>query len=193
MATVELELGPLARLRDEGPVDVPKALNAAAAVLLAEVQAAFRAGGWRGGTPWPARRVPNVAGIVLDLAGGGQPKDRRFKERPVLVDVGRLRGEWFTTTDPEKGTVTLATNVPYAATLHGGGPAGPFPGAARGSAIRGPLFRWLKANPEWKEELGWLFGVARWSYKKLPARPLVEATPPVLEDVKKAVLEARIV
>lgn len=172
-------------------IDVPKALKEVAGFLLTEAQGAFRTGGWRGGVKWPPRRVPNVAGIIRDLQEGGEPKKRRFEEGQTNVDTGRLRGNFDVRIDEAKATVTLANFSPYASAVHEGGARGPFPGAKDPGPIRAGLAAFLRKSPEWKKDLGWLFGMRTWSYKKVPARPLVPTggLPPALaRDVRKIVL-----
>lgn len=46
----------------------------------------------RGGYAWPARAVPNVIGILDDLAHDRKPPARRWDPRPAGVDTGLLRG-----------------------------------------------------------------------------------------------------
>lgn len=197
MAKVELKLGPLdpedaaSIVNTGGIADMEKMLDDIGGLLTSEAQMAFRNQGWRGGTAWPPRQIPNVAGIVRDLERGGQPKRRRFQDVETLVDTGRLRGSFNHRIDLEALTVTVSTEVPYASTMHEGGKSGPFLGAAKGSKIRAPLWRFLKANVQWKKQLGWLFGVKTWSYKELPARPLVEATKPVIDDIRETVRRHR--
>lgn len=173
-------------------IDRPKALREVAALLLSEAQAAFRSQGWRGGTRWPPRRAPNVAGIVRDLSEGGDVKARRLSDQQTLVDTGRLRGSFDARVDAEKGTVTVSNHAPYAREVHEGGPRKPLPGAKRPGPIRAGLVRFLRQHPELRKDLGWLFGVESWAYKAVPARPLIEATKPVMADIRKILLSHRL-
>src|SRR3990167_7709962 len=109
MAKVEVVVNPLSPPEKFAKmlIDRPKALKEVGALLLAEAQGAFRTGGWRGGAAWPPRRVPNVAGVVMDLKEGGAPKARLFSAGQTNVDTGRLRGNLDVTVAAEAGPVTL--------------------------------------------------------------------------------------
>lgn len=194
MAKVEYIVNPLDPPEEfaERLVDREAALEEIGALLLSEAQAAFRSGGWRGGTPWAPRSVPNVAGIIRDLAGGGQPKARRFSAGQVGVDTGRLRNDFDVRVDAEEGSVTLANFTPYADEFDRGGPGGPFPGAKNRGPIRQGLALFLRANPQHRGTLGWLFGVESWSYKEKPARPVIEYTDAIARDVRDIVLSHRL-
>lgn len=64
------------------------------------------------GDPWRARSVPNVAGLLEDLAGGRPPQAKRFRDRPALVDTGALaRSVGYRL---EAGRVVPVAAVPYA-------------------------------------------------------------------------------
>jgi phage gpG-like protein len=74
----------------------------------------------RGEEDWPPRMVPNVPGIVADLAAGRNPPSRRFDERPAGVDTRNLaRSISFEVTDGL--TVEFGTTVPYAGAVQEGG------------------------------------------------------------------------
>src|SRR5437899_1789490 len=65
-------------------------LKRAGLLLASRAQAAFREQK-RGNVQWPARAVPNVIGILDDLAHDVNPPARRFDPRPAGVDKGTLR------------------------------------------------------------------------------------------------------
>lgn len=194
MAQVEITANPLSPPEKFANlvIDREKALDEVAVLLMSEAQAAFRNQGWRGGTPWKPRRVPNVAGLVLDLQETGEVKDRRLDANQTGVDTGRLRGDFDTRVDVEDGSVTLSNYTHYASDFHEGGASGPFPGAKKPGPIRRGLYKFLKQRPEFKPALGWLFGVEEWSYKEVPARPLVEFPDDVARDVRRIVLSHRL-
>ncbi len=160
--------------------------------MLAEAQQAFRRGGWRGGTRWPDRMVPNIAGIVRDLERGATTlKKRRMQGRPSLVDTGRLRGSMTMKIDEERGSVEVGTNVRYARD-HQLGNRVTLPGASIANpVIRENLRRLLKKEPQLRSNLGWLFQKDNWTLK-LQKRPIIEPTRPVLKRVREIVAEGRL-
>ncbi len=63
--------------------------------------------------PWAPRRVPNVPGVLADLAAGSTPKSRRFVDRPALIDTGRLRDS-IAWRPIGRDKIEVGTVVPYA-------------------------------------------------------------------------------
>lgn len=118
--------GKVARLI--GNLDKPeKALKQIGALLLAQSQKAFRNESWDG-KRWPARRVPNVFGIIADfsLDGRASPPKRRFESSPVLKDTGRLR-QSMSFALVGKDSVDVGTNMSYASVHNFGGPVESLP------------------------------------------------------------------
>lgn len=124
-------------------------------------------------TKWPARKSPNIAGIIGDLNSGGSVKARRFTPRPALIDTGVLRMSFFRER-LEKNRVLIVS--PYArAALHdqGGKTEIRFT-----SMFRSSLYRAMKKDKRLRK-LGWLFGVSKKQQGMtftVPARPLLELT-----------------
>mgnify|MGYP003139361850 FL=1 len=73
-----------------------------------------------GGVTWQPRAVPNVYGLIADFDDGRNPPKRRLEARPALVDTGNLKRSISFRTS--KDSVTIGTQVKYAARLHEGGP-----------------------------------------------------------------------
>lgn len=194
MAGVSLDLAPLVKLQ-EGFFD-KKGLQAVGSFLLSEAQTAFRRGGWRGGTRWPMRGVPNVAGIVRDLERGGTTlKNRRMQRQPVLMDTGRLRGSISMRIDTERQSVEVGTNVPYARTHQRGGQS-ILPGASEAHPqIRKNLSTMLRKlsgdrKDELRKALGWLFNVDNFTVR-VPKRPIVEPTPVIIRETVAILVKNR--
>lgn len=190
---VELDLGPILVLKDEGIIDREAALEEIGVFLTSEAQAAFRSQGWRGGTAWPPRMVPNIAGILKDLQTSANLKRRRLQARPALVDTGGLRGSFDFLVDAEEGSVQVGTNHPAAASMHFG-IASTIPGAGRGSSARDPvrknLFMLLQRNPRFREQLGVLFGIDELTIKPR-ARLLVEYPDVIAQEVGEIIQSHR--
>lgn len=104
------------------------------------------------GKQWPARSLPNYAGIVRDLNQGQFNEDRLTKARPALVDTGNLRRSIYYRLISNK-TVGVASSAPYAA-LHqeGGTDVIPISDAAKSN-----LAQLLSSFPKLRPTLGFLF------------------------------------
>lgn len=73
-----------------------------------------------GGRPWAPRSVPNIMGVVTDLARGPSVQANRFEPRPALVDTGALRRSiLYSIVGPK--TVQVASSAPYAKLQNEGG------------------------------------------------------------------------
>lgn len=157
------------------------AIGQAAEIILPGMFGAF-IGGMTG--KWPARRVPNVLGIISDLEAGRSIQAKRFEARPALVDTGALRDSIRFTV---AGTsVTLLSSMPYAS-LHEKG--GTITRTVPRSILPG-LAQFLKSQPEHRSSLGWLFYYAkkRKAIKStIPARPFLAPTPRDIADAMGAV------
>lgn len=129
-------------------------LDGLGAVLTGRFQDAFREQRTPGGSPWPARMVPNVAGIVLDLNNDSTPKSRRFDARPAGRDTGKLVNSltWKATS----ASVVIGSALPYASRVNNGGKST----LSLSGVGRRRLAIWLRSLPrEERRELGlgWLF------------------------------------
>lgn len=94
--------------------DLRPALIEISVHLLSKSQEAFQKQGYgrRPENRWRPRSVPNVAGIIGDLNRNMNPPQRRWEDRPALVDTGRLRQSInWAITDTE---AIVGTNVQYA-------------------------------------------------------------------------------
>jgi len=174
--------------RIERQLDNPtRALKQIGAMMVAESQAAFRDQRF-GGVGWPARKAPNVMGIIADFyEGKPAPPARRFEERPALRDTGRLAAS-IASRIVSSDTVEVGTNLPYAAALHFGGEVESKP---INSAVRSALWNWLKGpGSRWKKRLGWLLNkkfAGRTLKTTVPARPFVGVTSQTMADISEAV------
>lgn len=106
------------------------ALDAIGAVLESRAKVAFGEQK-RGKEKWPARHVPNIAGIVSDLRQGKTPPARRFEPRPAGVDTGRLLAD-IGSRVTGKDTVEIGSRLPYAGLIqYGGKSVQPWPDSAK--------------------------------------------------------------
>jgi phage gpG-like protein len=128
-----------------------------------------------GDIPWAARypnqQAPkvNVAGVVADVNAGGQPKARRFVDRPALIDSGNLRkGISYSI---EGTTVIESASEPYAQRAHAGGESTQF----MSQTGRTQLARFLRQRPEYRPRLGFLFNVFALTTNSVP-RPFMGMT-----------------
>lgn len=105
----------------EGRFNNPSALLVRiGAMQKGRVQGTFQAQG-RDGVAWLARRVPNVAGIVMDANKGARSiPNRRFQARPAGIDTNYLARS---INYGLKGnhTVKIGSTVQYANKVHRGG------------------------------------------------------------------------
>lgn len=190
---VAVDLGAL-----EGALeDLTPALEQIGVLLVAGAQRAFREQGR--GERWQERRVPNVFGIVSDLARGKTPPKRRFDRRPALVDTGQLRNS-IDARVSGRDTVEVGTVVPYASLHQFGGTstARVTPAARRGLARYLKTQRRRRKNSKASEadrsrassalEIGWLFQVDVLE-AQIPARPFIEVTDTDREEIRRIVLE----
>lgn len=164
----------------DGATDLRPLLQQIGALLTARTQAAFRQQG-RGGNRWAPRAVPNVAGIVSDLAAGKNPPARRFQPRPALVDTGRLRGSinWQLNGGDE---VEVGTAVPYAAQHQEGGTST----LLVTQAVKDGLANLLRQKPQLEADLAFLFNEDRLDVD-LPARPFLLITAKDERDINELV------
>lgn len=103
-----------ARARDLRP-----ALDAIGAYLTGKTIGVFQAQE-RGGIKWAPRSVPNAAGILSDLSGGGSTVPaRRWEPRPAGIDTSNLRNSisWAVATP----SVVVGSTVAYASDVQLGG------------------------------------------------------------------------
>lgn len=116
----------LARSRLKNPSKLMKQIGV---TLLRESQLAFERQAF-GDIDWPPRYpndpapYVNYAGVVSDLSRGASIKDRRFQNRPALLDTGRLKNSLSPSTGMRlQGAyiVEVGSNLPYATTQHAGG------------------------------------------------------------------------
>lgn len=94
------------------------------ALLVKQSQRAFREQRM-GGVKWKDRGEtgmnPNWPAIIADFASGkASPPERRFQDRPVLVDTGMLKKS-VTFKLRGSDTVEVGSMLPYAGVLHAGG------------------------------------------------------------------------
>jgi len=107
--------------RFQRAVENPKAaLTQIGAFMVSESQAAFKVGNQAlGDKKWAPRAPVNVFGILADFAAGkATPPNKRFQTTPALMDTGRLRGSIAFSVSGN--TVTVGSNLPYAAKHHFG-------------------------------------------------------------------------
>lgn len=155
-----------------------------------------------GGVPWLPRHVVNIAGAIEDLKQGPSIKERRFNDRPALIDRGSLlrslsnRSQAISLVGLYE--VEVGTRLPYAGLHQWGGESK----IEITDAVRTNLAKYLKkmrrrrdklrakgTSNEWmgvdgrlrlvREQMGWLLGPAApdWLTIKVPARPFLGMTP----------------
>lgn len=170
-----------ARARDLRP-----ALGAIGAYMVGRTIGAFQAQE-RGGIKWAPRSVPNAAGILEDLRGGGSSvPERRWEPRPAGIDTSNLRNSIASSVAPP--SVVVGSTVAYASDVQLGG--------KRTIQIPGALARTVRA---WIQRLkGSRKDVAARRFAKplrvgalvidVPPRPYLVVTP---EDRRRFVKIAR--
>lgn len=134
----------------------------------------------RGAKRWPARAVPNRAGILSDLKAGRTPPDRRYTDRPAGIDTGRLRGS-LAYKVTARDTVTFGTNVPYARKVQEGGTSVMQVGGSRKA-----LAALLRKRPDLRAKLGFLFHTGELTIS-VPPRPFATVEPKDRKDIDKLV------
>ena len=167
-----LEIGGLTKVKDFRSV-----MQQIAIYLQSQYIKAFEDQG-RGGL-WYRRKVPNVVGIISDLKSGGAIKARRFQERPVLIDTGRLRMSGGTRIVGDK--IFWGTNVPYAPIHQWGGNTvvdNPIPDMLEDKKIKKGL---AELKRKGFERASWTIARKKQFKLKIPARPFLEVLP---EDIK---------
>lgn len=175
MTAVDFQKGAKVERLERNLKDPSPALKTVGALMVAESQEAFRNQSF-GGVQWPARRVPNIMGILADFAAGkSAPPERRFQARPALRDTGRLQGSIAYRLGPDY--VEVGTNVDYAAVHQKGGTS---LSPTITDDIRHRLWAWLRTQPkERKKQLGWLLNRkfrGLQLQRKVPARPFLGVT-----------------
>lgn len=154
-------------------------------------QRAFGKQGLAGAEKWKPRGVPNIMGIVADLAAGRQIPERRFSSRPVLRDTGLLARS-ITFRIISRDTVQVGTAVKYAETHQLGGKS---TSPKITYAMQEALWKWLQGQPKKRQKaLGFLLDrdyTGRQLIRTIPARPFLGVTPKLREDIMR-VLGVRI-
>lgn len=174
MAARGVELGSLGDLARA--VTNPRPfLRTVGALQASRCREAFRRQGR--GRRWPARGVPNVAGIVADLERGSRPPARRFTPRPAGIDTAALRNS-ITYSVVGRDGVDLVAPVSYAERVQRGGSAR----VTLSASIRPRLAKFLRSGRgrRWRARLGWLFTAQRRDggfTVSVPARPFLEVLP----------------
>lgn len=162
------------------------ALKQIGALMVAESQRAFKDQRF-GSEEWEPRAPINVYGIIADFhAGKKSPPARRFEKRPALRDTGRLASSISFKVSGD--SVTVGSNLPYAAVHQKGGPIESMP---INDQVREALWKWLKGKGKsYQRDLGWLLNK---KFKdetlkgEVEARPFVGITKQLREDVKEVI------
>lgn len=132
------------------------------------------------GKAWPARRTPNVMGVVRDLESGATVKDSRFSGRPALIDTGELKRSIGWSLLGAKAVRVTAT-APYAGLHNNGGTSS----RAVSATVKSNLSIFLKSRPDKRGVLGFLFRRGSVS-ARVPARPFMGITPLLQAQVNSA-------
>lgn len=183
IALSEVREGDQVKLLLSGLGDTRRLLTKMGLLMVARAQQAFRDQRQYGGQPWPARAVPNVAGIVADLAKGSGVKSRRFDPRPAVVDTGLLRQS--ITYRVASDSVQVGSVLPYFQ-LHQEG------GTSRQTitdTVRTGLAKFLKQRPDLRSRLGFLFNVKE-LVTNVQKRPSVGVTPQLRADLHEVLVRA---
>ena len=136
------------------------------------------------GKKWPARKVPNLAGIAMDLSNGGSIKDRRYQGAPTLVDTGRLKNSGGTKIVGDR--ILWGTNVPYGGDHQWGGESvveSSIPKNLGRANVKKGLKELTKKG---FEKLATFLMVTESFTIKVPARPYLE----ILQDDEDAIVES---
>lgn len=174
---VELDEGDRIRAVGKSIDRTAPALNAIGALLVLQSQRSFRQQR-KGGFRWRPRAVPNVAGIVSDLARGANPPSRRFTPRPALVDTGALRRS--ITFRVIGNTVEAGSNLSYASLQQEGGTS-TLPVTDR---VKKGVAKLIKQKPQLAEALGFLLSPKTTQLRvRVPARPFVLVTREDLAEI----------
>jgi phage gpG-like protein len=163
--------------------DPTGALKAIGALLVAESQEAFRNQKFDGKS-WRDRSVPNVYGIIADLAAGKNIPKRRFHPTPVLKDTGALLRSINFHLNGSR-SVSVGSPLPYAAVLHEGGP---IESEKITSDVQSTLATWLKGKgKKWASKLGFLLSkklTGKTLKGEVVARPFLGLTSQSILDIK---------
>lgn len=135
-----------------------------------------------GGHKWPARTTPSILGIVADLANGPDVHEARFKDRPALVDTGRLRSSFNAVTSAR--SVQIVSRAPYAKLMNDGGLAS----LPVTQAVKGNLKTLLKSDPSLRPALGFLFRRDE-VHAEIPPRPFIGVTDNARGKINKMLLD----
>lgn len=163
------------------------ALKQIGALMVAESQRAFKEQK-HGRKKWDGRAPVNVYGILADFAAGKKkPPERRFESRPALRDTGRLSAS-IAFKVYGRTSVSVGTNLPYAAVLNFGGPIESVPIT---SGLQRALGKWLKKQSDkLRDRLGFLMNPAfegETLKGEVEARRFVGITKQTIEDVREVV------
>jgi phage gpG-like protein len=125
--------------------DARFALEGIGALVVSQSQRAFQMQRL-GNATWKSRgdtgMNPNWPAILADLSAGRTPPDRRFRDRPALMDRGTLRNS-IAKRIVDSTSVEVGSRLPYAAVLHAGGESQSVPITQE---LQGKLWKWIKAR-----------------------------------------------
>lgn len=182
-------------------IELAPILDQIGALALARAQRAFREQRGPGGA-WPPRGVPNIAGIVADLASGGSIKSRRFDARPALRDTGRLLGS-LAFRRIASNAIEVGTTVPYASLHQRGGessqrvprsiiePLARFLRRTRKAGRKAGASQASRDRNDAAKRLGFLFHLARTGaplITRVPARRFIGVTDEDRAEYERVVL-----
>lgn len=141
------------------------------------------------GRRWSARAVPNVYGIIADLAGpASAPAGRRFDSRPALVDTGRLRSSIDSDVVNNGRTAVIGTTVDYAAVHQFGGR---IESETISATVQQKLGRWLRGQgAQFRNRLAFLLSPSLLGKKlqgTVEARPFLGLTDRTIAQAHRAI------
>ncbi len=178
---VEFDEGSRVQILDERLKGQRSALTQIGAYLVSQAQSSFRSQGRS--SAWPPRMTPNMPGVVRDLNAGQNPKSRRFEPGAALTDTGRLRQS--ITFQVDKNSVTVGTNLPYAAVHQSGGTST----VTMTQLGRDTLTAFLRENRDEKfSQLGWLFSVPTFEVE-VRQRKFIEITAQDREVINEIIVD----
>lgn len=161
------------------------ALNRIGAMISTRGQIAFDEQK-RGDVEWPARAVPNVAGIVTDLETGTEIPERRFEDRPAGVDTAGLKNSLSWELEERATAVEIGTNKQGASLIQYGGEVE----VSVTMEVQQKLRAWGLRNPGRWPQVQFLAPGYEYTLRfEVPPRPFIMVDQADREDIRSIILD----